>query len=145
MQKGDRRRFNRTSMLKRPRMKTRQMKTRHKIMNLKDGYIQQKREGKLKIKGTKEDILTKALEIEEYNDHVRGIGGHITPTIYFNSGRTWKHVDVITEHKRELMEARKKILEQDARIQNLEVMVYKKGASDISIDDKDSCSVKLHP
>ncbi|XP_042406912.1 uncharacterized protein LOC121996847 isoform X1 [Zingiber officinale] len=44
------------------------------------------------------------------------------------------------------MESRKKILEQDARIQNLEVMVYKKGTMcDNSIDDKGSCSVKLQP
>ncbi|XP_042455051.1 uncharacterized protein LOC122039416 [Zingiber officinale] len=112
---------------------------------LRDGYIQQKREGKLIIEGTKEDILTKALDTEEYNGRVRGIGGHITPTIYFNSGRRWKHADVITELKRELMEARKKILEQDARIQNLEVMVYKKGTMCDLIDDKGSCSVKLQP
>lgn len=79
---------------------------------------------------------------------MRGIGGHITPTIYFNVGRTWKGSDVakevMTEHKRELMEAKKKISEQDARIKKLEAIVYKIGACDMSIDDKGSCSVKLN-
>ncbi|XP_075477566.1 uncharacterized protein LOC142518658 [Primulina tabacum] len=81
-----------------------------------DACIQEKCEGKLKIEGTKDGILTKSLETEEHDGRVRGIGGHITPTIYFNVGRKWKGSDVakdvITEHKRELMEAKKKISEQ---------------------------------
>ncbi|XP_073034989.1 uncharacterized protein [Primulina eburnea] len=99
-----------------------------------------KREGKLKIEGAKDGILTKALETEEHAGRVRGIGGHITPTIYFNGGRNWKG----SEHKRELMEAKKKISEQDARIKKLEAIMYKSGACDMSIDDKGSCSVKLN-
>ncbi|XP_073015671.1 uncharacterized protein [Primulina eburnea] len=109
-----------------------------------DAYIQEKREGKLKIEGPKNGILTKTLETEEHAGRVRGIGGHITPTIYFNVGRNWKGSDVSTEHKRELMEAKKKISEQDARIKKLEAIMYKNGACDMSIDDKGSCSVKLN-
>ncbi|XP_073274139.1 uncharacterized protein [Primulina huaijiensis] len=48
------------------------------------------------------------------------------------------------EQKKELIEARKLIQEQDTRIQKLEAIVYKKGAWDSEIDDKGSCSVKLH-
>ncbi|XP_075482687.1 uncharacterized protein LOC142522962 isoform X1 [Primulina tabacum] len=113
-----------------------------------DAYIQEKREGKLKIEGPKDGILTKALETEEHAGRVRGIGGHITPTIYFNVGRNWKGSDVVkdvsTEHKRELMEAKKKISEQDVRIKKLEAIMYKSGACDMSIDEKGSCSVKLN-
>ncbi|XP_075483398.1 uncharacterized protein LOC142523476 [Primulina tabacum] len=120
------------------------MKTVDKI----DAYIQEKREGKLKIEGPKDGILTKALESEEHAGRVRGIGGHITPTIYFNVGRNWKcsdvAKDVITEHKRELMEAKKKISEQDACIKKLEAIFYKSGVCDMSIHDKGSCSVKLN-
>lgn len=77
---------------------------------------------------------------------MRGIGGHITPTMYFSVGRVSADVaqDLMNEHKRELMEAKKQISEQDARILKLEAMVYKKGLSDMSIDDKGSCSVKEH-
>ncbi|XP_073051647.1 uncharacterized protein [Primulina eburnea] len=109
-----------------------------------DAYIQEKQERKLKIEGPKDGILTKALETEEHAGRVRGIGGHITPTIYFNVGRNWKGSDVSTEHKRELMEAKKKISEQDARIKKLEAIMYKNGACDMSIDDKGSCSEKLN-
>ncbi|XP_073137196.1 uncharacterized protein [Henckelia pumila] len=59
-----------------------------------DDYIQQKREGKLNTIGTKEDILTKALESYEHGGRVRAVGGHVTPTLYFNVGRVWKNVDV---------------------------------------------------
>lgn len=52
--------------------------------------------------------------------------------------------DVISEHQKELMEAKRKISEQDARIQKLEALVYKRGECDISIDDKGSCSVKVN-
>ncbi|XP_073036717.1 uncharacterized protein [Primulina eburnea] len=48
------------------------------------------------------------------------------------------------QQKKELIEARKLIQEQDTRIQKLEAFVYKKGAWDSEIDDKGSCSVKLH-
>lgn len=115
---------------------------------LQDEYIQQKREGKLQCEGAKEDILTKALETQEYSGRVRGIGGHINPTIYFNVGRTRKKydvtLDIIAEHKRELKEAKMQILEQDVRIQKLEALMHKRGAWDNSIDDKGSCSVKFH-
>ncbi|XP_042432737.1 uncharacterized protein LOC122019324 [Zingiber officinale] len=111
-----------------------------------DDYIQQKREGTLEINGTKEDILTKALNSREHSGHVRVVGGHITPSLFFNGSR-WKtdHVDreLLIEQKRELVEARKLIQDQDTRIQNLEAIVYKKGAWGSDIDDKGSCSVKL--
>ncbi|XP_073123545.1 uncharacterized protein [Henckelia pumila] len=113
-----------------------------------DDYIQQKREGTLNMMGTKEDILTKALESYEHSGRVRAVGGHITPTLYFNVGRIRKSVDIdrdlIIEQKKELLETRKLISEQDARIQKLEAFVLKKGAWVSEIDDKSSCSVKLH-
>nr|GMC71531.1 putative Ulp1 protease family catalytic domain-containing protein [Ipomoea batatas] len=52
-----------------------------------DAYIQQKKEGLLKLKGPKEDILTKALESKEYGGRVRGIGRHVNPSTYFSVGR----------------------------------------------------------
>ncbi|XP_073153464.1 uncharacterized protein [Henckelia pumila] len=80
-----------------------------------DDYIQQKRDGVLRIEGTKEDILSKALETKEYDGRVRGIGGHVTPTLYFNAGRTLKSsgvpTDVLVEHERKLMEANRIISE----------------------------------
>ncbi|XP_073280961.1 uncharacterized protein [Primulina huaijiensis] len=110
--------------------------------------MQQKRDGKLQIKGTKKDILTKALNSDELGGRVRAVGGHITPTLYFNVGRSWKTEDVdrelMIEQKKELIEARKLIQEQDTRIQKLEAIVCKKGAWDSEIDNKGSCSVKLH-
>ncbi|XP_073281383.1 uncharacterized protein [Primulina huaijiensis] len=113
-----------------------------------DDYIQQKREEKLQITGTKKDILTKALNSDEHGGRVRAVGGHITPTLYFNVGRSWKIEDVdrelMIEQKKELIEARKLIQEQDTRIQKLEAIVYKKGAWDCEIDEKGSCSVKFH-
>ncbi|XP_073031271.1 uncharacterized protein [Primulina eburnea] len=113
-----------------------------------DAYIQEKREGKLKFEGPKDGILTKALETEEHAGRVRGIGGHITPTVYFNVGRNWKGSDVAkdvsNEHKREMMEAKKKISKQDARIKKLEAIMYKSGVCDRSIDEKGSFSVKLN-
>ncbi|XP_042430599.1 uncharacterized protein LOC122017137 isoform X2 [Zingiber officinale] len=111
-----------------------------------DDYIQQKRERTLEINGTKEDILTKALNSREHGGRVRVVGGHITPTLFFNVSR-WKTDDlnreIMIEQKRELVEARKLIQEQDTRIQKLEAIVYKKGAWSSDIDDKGSCSVKL--
>ncbi|XP_073041868.1 uncharacterized protein [Primulina eburnea] len=111
-------------------------------------YIHQKSEGKLEIKETKKDILTKALNSDEHGGRVRAVGGHITPTLYFNVGRSWKTEDVdrklMIEQKKELIEARKLIQEQDTRIQKLQAIVYKKGSWDSEIDDKGSCSVKLH-
>ncbi|XP_073298511.1 uncharacterized protein [Primulina huaijiensis] len=113
-----------------------------------DDYIQQKCEGKLEIKGTKKDILTKALNSDEHGGPVRAVGGHITPTLYFNVVRSWKTEDVdrelMIEQKKELIEARKLIQEQDTRIQKLEAIFYKNGAWNSEIDDKGICSVKLH-
>ncbi|XP_075505419.1 uncharacterized protein LOC142542585 [Primulina tabacum] len=110
--------------------------------------VEKIREGKLEIKETKKDIFTKALNSDEHGGRVRAVGGHITPTLYFNVGRSWKTEDVerklMIEQKKELIEATKLIQEQDTRIQKLEAIVYKKGAWDSEIDDKGSCSVKLH-
>ncbi|XP_074560497.1 putative leucine-rich repeat receptor-like protein kinase At2g19210 [Curcuma longa] len=72
------------------------------LNKLKDDYIQQKKEGKLKLESTKEDTLTKALETGENAGRVRAIGGHITPSVYFQVGRQCKGADVtqdlINEH-----------------------------------------------
>ncbi|XP_073125516.1 uncharacterized protein [Henckelia pumila] len=130
-----------------------------------DEYIQKKREGTLQITGPKEDILTKALDSREQGGRVRAIGGHITPTLYFNVGRIWRNDGVeknlmidqkkelieakklIAEQderqKKESIEARKIISEQDERIKKLEAVVYKKSGWENEIDEKGSCSVKL--
>ncbi|XP_073057676.1 uncharacterized protein [Primulina eburnea] len=106
--------------------------------------VEKIREGKLEIKETKKDILTKALNSDEHGGRVRAVGGHITPTLYFNVGRSWKTEDVdrklMIEQKKDLIEARKLIQEQDTRIQKLEAIIYKIGAWDSEIDDKGSCS-----
>ncbi|XP_073151032.1 uncharacterized protein [Henckelia pumila] len=112
-----------------------------------DDYMQKKHEGTLQITGPKEDILTKALDSGERGGHVRAIGGHITPTLYFNVGRIWRNDgvdrDLMIEQKNESIEVKKLISEQDERIKKLEAIVYKKGGCDSEIDDKGSCSVKL--
>ncbi|XP_075497743.1 uncharacterized protein LOC142534979 [Primulina tabacum] len=127
-----------------------------------DGYVQQKIEGTLQYEEGKNDILTKALDSYEHSGRVRGVGGHITPSIYFNIGRVWKSPfgddHIFLNQTKELMEAKiliskqdariaeqnARISDQDARIQRLEEM-FKKGASNFDIEEKGSCSVKLHP
>lgn len=51
---------------------------------------------------------------------------------------------MMIEQKNDLLDARKLISEQDARIKKLEEIVYKKGAWDSEVDEKGSCSVKLN-
>ncbi|XP_075507617.1 uncharacterized protein LOC142544458 [Primulina tabacum] len=127
-----------------------------------DGYVQQKIEGTLQYEEGKNDILTKALDSYEHSGRVRGVGGHITPSIYFNIGRVWKSPfgddHIFLNQTKELMEAKiliskqdaqiaeqnARISDQDARIQRLEEM-FKKGASNFDIEEKGSCLVKLHP
>ncbi|XP_073155493.1 uncharacterized protein [Henckelia pumila] len=132
-------------------------------------YVQQKREGKLHFEGAKKDILTKVFDSDEHAGHVRGVGAHITPTIYFNVGRIWKSPPgdghLLFQHKKEELEAKiliseqhqriaeqnarladqnARLVDQNARILKLEEM-FKKGACYFDIDEKGSCSVKLHP
>ncbi|XP_073124125.1 uncharacterized protein [Henckelia pumila] len=132
-------------------------------------YVQQKREGKLHFEGAKKDILTKVFDSDEHAGHARGVGAHITPTIYFNVGRIWKSPPgdghLLFQHKKEELEAKiliseqhqriaeqnarladqnARLVDQNARILKLEEM-FKKGACDFDIDEKGSCSVKLHP
>ncbi|XP_073020481.1 uncharacterized protein [Primulina eburnea] len=127
-----------------------------------DGYVQQKIEGTLQYEEGKNDILTKALDSYEHSGRVRGVGGHITPSIYFNIGRVWKSPfgdeHILLNQTKELMEAKiliseqdariveqnARISDQDARIQLLEEM-FKKAASNFDIEEKGSCSVKLNP
>ncbi|XP_075481234.1 uncharacterized protein LOC142521947 [Primulina tabacum] len=127
-----------------------------------DGYVQQKIEGTLQYEEGKNDILTKALDSYEHSGRVRGVGGHITPSIYFYIGRVWKSPfgddHIFLNQTKELMEAKiliskqdariaeqnARISDQDARIQRLEEM-FKKGASNFDIEEKGSFSVKLHP
>ncbi|XP_073017558.1 uncharacterized protein [Primulina eburnea] len=127
-----------------------------------DGYVQQKIEGTLQYEEGKNDILTKALDSYEHSGRVRGVGGHITPSIYFNIGRVWKSPfgdeHILLNQTKELMEAKiliseqdaciakqnARISDQDARIQCLEEM-FKKAASNFDIEEKGSFSVKLNP
>ncbi|XP_073128723.1 uncharacterized protein [Henckelia pumila] len=106
-------------------------------------------EGTLEIKGAKEDILTKALNTGEHGGRVRAVGGHITPTLYFNVGRCLKtdivDREVMIEQGKELVEAKKliakqdtRIEEQDTRIKKLEAIIYKNGAWENDVDDKGS-------
>ncbi|KZV25401.1 hypothetical protein F511_07285 [Dorcoceras hygrometricum] len=98
--------------------------------------------------GSKEDILTKALDSQEHAGRDSGVGGHVTPSQYFNTGKVWKTAVV----EKELIEYKKLISSQDERIQKLEAlhdehtkkveeMMLKKGSFDI--DDKGSCYVHV--
>ncbi|XP_042397150.1 uncharacterized protein LOC121987418 [Zingiber officinale] len=119
-----------------------------------DDYVQQKREGKLHLEEANTDILSKALSSEEHSGRVRGVGGYVTPTFYFNVGSiVQKHLvdEQFILQQKELMEAKilisqqnARISNQDERIQKLEAM-FRKGACDLDTDEKGSCSVKLHP
>ncbi|XP_073147250.1 uncharacterized protein [Henckelia pumila] len=94
-----------------------------------DEYIHQKIEGTLEIKGAKKDILTKALNTGEHGGRVRAVGGHITPTLYFNVGRCLKtdivDRELMIEQGKELVEARKLIAKQDTHIEEQDTRLEK--------------------
>nr|GMD22314.1 putative Ulp1 protease family catalytic domain, putative transposase, Ptta/En/Spm, plant [Ipomoea batatas] len=98
-----------------------------------DAYIQQKKEGLLKLKGPKEDILTKALESKEHGGRVRGIGGHVNPSTYFRVGRG----NLSTNEQNLLLQQAK----FEDRIAKLETLVLKNAGID-DIEEKGSCNAK---
>ncbi|PRQ24318.1 putative transposase, Ptta/En/Spm, plant [Rosa chinensis] len=51
-----------------------------------DELKKQVSDGMLKVDGSN-DVLTMALEISEHGGRVRGVGGYVTPTVYFNQPR----------------------------------------------------------
>lgn len=46
----------------------------------------QVKDGTLKVEGSN-DVLTMALETSEHGGRVRGVGGFVTPSVYFNQPR----------------------------------------------------------
>ncbi|KAK6125190.1 hypothetical protein DH2020_041056 [Rehmannia glutinosa] len=110
-----------------------------------DDLIAQKKEGKLAFKKPTEDLLTAALNSEEHSGRVRGIGGSVTPSVYFGVARGKKVVDhdlYITQQK-ELIETRKKVSECESRLQKVEALLYS-GHKKVNAEheEKASCTVK---
>lgn len=48
-----------------------------------DFLLEQKEKGEFKPSGS-DDVLTTALQTPEHGGRVRGVGGFVTPTVYFN-------------------------------------------------------------
>ena len=115
---------------------------------LQDDCIQLRNEGKLKLKGVKEDVLTMALNKKEHGGRVRAIGSYVTPTVYFNlpaEGNYELTNELFLAQQKELIQALTKNAEQDKRIEKLEAAVFKLGANVVDTDEKGSCSVKPDP
>ncbi|KAL8548275.1 hypothetical protein ACS0TY_007556 [Phlomoides rotata] len=107
-----------------------------------DDYIRQMSEGALKSNGATKDSTT--LGTEKHGGRARAVWGDITPTVLLkcSSGRRNIDQDMKKEKKAELMEVKKKISEQDARIEKLESVVSRLLGKDVQIDEMDSCLEK---
>lgn len=95
-----------------------------------------RQEGKLELKGCKEDVLTVALDAKEHPGRVRAVGSQVTPTVYFNTPK---------EKGKSKANLRRELMEQKARIQKLEAVVFKLDPSSAHTDEKGSCSEKMEP
>jgi hypothetical protein len=86
-----------------------------------DALLEKKKNGELKTSGN-DDVLTKALKTPEHSGRVRGVGGYVNPSTYFNIPRgkpdrvsraTLLARDL--ERDRELEETKRKLQEEAAR------------------------------
>lgn len=118
-------------------------------MKVKDGLIQE---------SGQKDILGMALGNPEHGGRVRGAGGMVTPTTYFNLPKRTKTSEILqhlleeqrkmNQQQREDVEERKALLDQLRQLQK-ENTKLKESPKNISsaqhVSDKGSCSIKkLH-
>ena len=86
-----------------------------------DALLEKKKNGELKVSGS-DDVLTKELKTPEHSCRVRGVGGYVNPSTYFNipkgkgervSKATLLARDLVRD--RELEETKKKFEEESAK------------------------------
>lgn len=91
------------------------------VCMFQDDLLEKKKNGELKVSGS-DDVLTKALKTPEHSGRVRGVGGYVNPSTYFNipkgkgesvSKATLLARDLVRD--RELEEAKKKFEEESAK------------------------------
>ncbi|KAH6781926.1 hypothetical protein C2S51_007219 [Perilla frutescens var. frutescens] len=108
-----------------------------------DDYIRQKEDGVFKSQGMDGDLLTCALEKPEHSGRVRGVGGYVTPSMYFKvprGGRRGVKLDdfELMEVKKEISASREMIKDLYEKIAELQTAMKK----DRDNDEKSSCFVK---